>query len=181
MIDCYRRFLEGDDKSLEEIIHTYKDGLILYLNGYVHNLVLAEELTEETFVKLVLKHPVFFKRSAFKTWLYAIARNIALDHLRKRKHITALLTDCENLADEDEDLEKKYLYQEQKIQLHDTIKKLKPEYRQVLWLVYFEGFSHKETARILGTTVYNAETLAYRARQALKTKLLEEGFEYENL
>ena len=43
----YRRFLQGDEEGFAEIVRTYKDGLILYLNGYVNNLYTAEELTEE--------------------------------------------------------------------------------------------------------------------------------------
>ena len=84
-IDSYQRFLDGDESALAEIIASYKDGLILYLNGFVGDLMTAEELTEETFVKLVLKRPVFYRTSAFKTWLYAIARNTAMDHLRRHK------------------------------------------------------------------------------------------------
>ena len=51
----YRRFLQGDEKGFEEIVRIYKDGLILYLNGYVNNLYTAEELTEETFFRLLTK------------------------------------------------------------------------------------------------------------------------------
>ena len=45
----YRRFLDGDDKGIAEIVGDYKDGLIIYLNSYVNNLFIAEELTEDTF------------------------------------------------------------------------------------------------------------------------------------
>ena len=45
MTDSYRRFLAGDESGLAQIICAYKDGLILYLNGYVHDISLAEELT----------------------------------------------------------------------------------------------------------------------------------------
>ena len=72
-MDSYRRFLSGDNSGLEEIICVYKDGLILYLHGVVNDLQLAEELTENTFVKLVVKRPRFSQQSAFKTWLYTIS------------------------------------------------------------------------------------------------------------
>ena len=78
----YRRFLDGDDEGIVEIIRDYKDGLILYLNGFTQDISTAEELMEETFVKLATRKPRFMGRSAFKTWLYAIGRNVAMDHLR---------------------------------------------------------------------------------------------------
>ena len=78
----YRRFLDGDENGLVEIIRDYKDGLIFYLNGFTQNIYVAEELAEETFVKLVVKKPRFSNKSIFKTWLYAIGRNVAIDYLR---------------------------------------------------------------------------------------------------
>ena len=71
----YRRFLDGDDKGLVEIVGDYKDGLILYLNGYVNNIFIAEELTEDTFFRLITKKPRYSGKSTFKSWLYAIGRN----------------------------------------------------------------------------------------------------------
>lgn len=180
MTDSYRRFLAGDESGLAQIIRAYKDGLILYLNGYVHDISLAEELTEETFVKLVLKRPRFSGDSAFKTWLYTIARHVAIDYLRRKKQNVST-EDCKELVDEQADLERTFLQQEQKLQLYEAIEQLKPEYRQVLWLYYFADFSHKQIARILGKSTHNVEMLASRARQALKTILNKEGFVYEEL
>lgn len=48
----YRRFLDGDDNGLVEIIRSYNDGLTLYLNSFVHNLSVADELSEDVFVKI---------------------------------------------------------------------------------------------------------------------------------
>ena len=63
--DNYRRFLDGDDKGIVEIVGDYKDGLILYLNGYVNNIYIAEELTEDTFFRLITKKPRFSGKSSF--------------------------------------------------------------------------------------------------------------------
>ena len=65
--------------------------------------------------------------------------------------------------------------------MHKLLKKLKPEYRQVLWLVYFENFSNKDVAAVMRKSVHNIETLVYRARKALKSQLEMEGFVYEEL
>ena len=177
----YRRFLDGDEHGLVEIIETYHDGLMLYLNSFVSNLSVAEELTEDTFLKLVLKKPRFSAKSSFKTWLYTIGRNLALDYLKRRKHPTISLENCPELLDEEAKLERSYIRREDLRIVHKAMKRMKPEYRQVLWLIYFEDLSCRETAKILGKTTHNTETLVWRARNALKLKLIEEGFEYENL
>ena len=172
----YRRFLDGDDSGLVEIIRDYKDGLILYLHGIVGNLHTAEELAEDTFVRLATKRPKDKGKSSFKTWLYAIGRHIAIDYLRRSKqHRDVALETCQELSDE-EDLERAYIREEQKITLHRTMGRLKSEYRQVLWLIYFEELSHKEAALVMNKSVHNIETLVYRARQALKRELNKEGF-----
>ena len=62
-----------------------------------------------------------------------------------------------------------------------TMQKLKAEYRQILWLIYFENLSLKDAAVILKKSVHNTETLVYRARKSLKLQLEMEGFVYEEL
>lgn len=179
-IEYYQRFLEGDEIGLIQIIQEYRDGLMLYINGFVSNLTVADELTEDTFLKLVLKKPRFSARSSFKTWLYAIGRNQALDYLKRRKNDIPL-DDCPEVSDEECNLEHSYIREDDRRIVHQTMKKLKREYRQVLWLVYFEGFNCTDVGKIMGKSLSNTYALVSRARQALKTKLLEEGFEYENL
>ena len=86
----YRRFLEGDEEGFVEIVRDYKDGLIFYLNSFVSNIHIAEDLTQETFIKLGLKRPKDLKKGSFKTWLYTIGRNTAVDYLRKNKKIVEI-------------------------------------------------------------------------------------------
>lgn len=81
--ECYHRYLQGDDSGFVELIKLYMDGLMLYLNGMVHNIHVAEDMTEETFVRIATRKPRFSGRSTFKTWLYAIGRNIALDYIKR--------------------------------------------------------------------------------------------------
>ena len=179
--NSYRLFLQGDDDGLVQIIRDYKDGLILYLNGYVQNLTTAEDLAEETFLKLALRKPRFLANSSFRTWLYAIGRNLALDYRRHNKKREISLEDSPEAILEEMDLERAYINQEEKREVHRVMKQLKQEYREVLWLVYFEKFNYREAGRIMGRTAHSTETLAYRARRALKAKLIEEGFCYEEL
>lgn len=176
----YRLFLAGDETGLVEIIRQYKDSLILYLNGIVSDLSAAEDLTEDTFLKLVLKKPRFSARSGFKTWLYTIGRNLALDYLRRIKN-APISEDSQAPIADDIDLERRYIQREDRLAVHRAMKQLRPEYRQVLWLIYFEGFSCADTGKIMKKSTHNIETLVYRARNALKIKLIKEGYEYENI
>lgn len=178
----YRRFLEGDDSGIVEIVAEYKDGLLLYLNGYVRNLHTAEELMEDTFFKLMVKRPRFFSRYSFKTWLYTIGRNLAVDYLRKRSRQSAApIENCEGLLLQEETLEKRYIREEGKLLVHKTLGKLKPEYREVLTLTYFEGLTNPQAGKVMGKNKSQIEMLIYRAKQSLKKELEKEGFQYEDL
>ena len=174
----YERFLAGDESGLAEIIQDYSDGLILYLNSFVNQISTAELLAEDTFVRLAVKKPRDRGKGSFRTWLYAIGRNIAIDHLRRQnRHKTVSLEDAAQWQDEQQAIEAAYIREESRIRVHRAMEALKPEYRQVLWLVYFEGFSCREAAGVMGKSVHAAETLAYRARLALKALLEQEGFD----
>lgn len=178
----YRRFLDGDDSGFVEIVRDYKDGLILYLNSFVNDIYAAEELTEDTFVKLGFKKPKYTQRASFRTWLYTIGRNTAIDYIRRRsRHCEISIENCSEIADDATSVEKAYIREERKLLLYKAMQKLKPEYRQVLWLIYFEGFSNKEIAGIMKKSVHNVEALACRARLSLKTKLNKEDFIYEDI
>ncbi len=178
----YRRFLGGDQNGITEIIRDYKDGLILYINSFVCDLYTAEELCEDTFVKLMVKKPHFKGKASFKSWLFAIGRNIALDYLKSNSKKPSIpLENIAELPDDQQDFLSAYLKEEQKLILHRALSSLKYEYRQALWLTYFEELSNKETAYIMNKSLHSTETLIYRAKKQLKTQLEKEGFSYEEL
>ena len=179
----YRRFRDnGDENGLVEIIRDYKDGLILFLASIVGDMQTAEEAAEDTFVVLGIKKPKDKGRSSFKTWLYTIGRNVAIDHLRKKARNKE--TDFETVRKTDkseESLEESYIKKERDIAIHRAMKRLKPEYRQVLWLLYFEELSAKECACIMKKSVHAIETMAYRAKKSMRLELELEGLCYEDI
>ena len=176
----YRRFLDGDDKGIAEIVEDYKDGLILYLNGYVSNIYIAEELTEDTFFRLITKKPRYSGKSTFKSWLYAIGRNVAVDFIRHNsKMLNTPIEDMENYLSEEQSLEQSYIKEERKIIVHKALSELATDYQTILWLVFFEGFSNKEAAIVLKKNDRQIKDLLYRAKQSLKSRLEKESFIYE--
>ncbi len=178
----YRRFLDGDDNGIAEIVVAYKDGLILYLNGYVNNIYVAEELAEDTFFRLIAKKPHFSPKSTFKTWLYTIGRNVAIDYIRHNaKSLHLPIEDVQAYLSDKQSLEQAYIKEERKIAVHKALSKLPTAYRTTLWLVYIDGFTNDEAASVLKKNRRQMKNLLYRAKQALKTTLEKDGFKYEEL
>ena len=177
----YHRFLEGDDNGIVEIIRDYKDGLILFLNRYVNNIHIAEELAEDTFFKIVTRKPRFNASGSFKTWLYAIGRNIAVNYIRQAKKISdAPIEDIDEYSDEC-DLEETYIREEQKIVIHKALSRINADYSRVLYLKFFEDLNNEQIAMVLKKSRRQIENMIYQAKQALKSELNKEGFHYEEL
>lgn len=179
-MDCgsnnYQRFLAGDDGGMEDIIKEYRDGLIFYLYKFVGSIDKAEELAEDTFVLLCVKKPRDTQKCSFKTWLYTIGRNLSIDYLRRSaKHRSLRLDDCGDIASEQESIEAEYIRDSRKILVNRALNRLKPDYRQVLWLLYFENMPYKDISIIMKKSVHATHMLASRAKEALKNELIKEG------
>ena len=80
---------------------------------------------------------------------------------------------------EEQSLEQSYIKEERKLVVHKALSELTTDYRTILWLVYFEGFSNKEAAIVLKKSERQIKNLLYRAKLSLKSKLEKEGFIYE--
>ncbi len=178
--DRYRRFLDGDDDGLREIIDIHYNGLMFYINGIVHDISETENIVQETFFKIAVKKLKFNEKSEFKTWLYAIARNYAYNYLKRHK---ARFSDCpidsyEHLADVSS-LERQFLQSEQYLLLHQVMRELSDDYFQVLYLMYFESLKTEDIAIIMHKSKRQVGDLLYRAKKSLKTKLEKAGFQYE--
>lgn len=178
----YRRFLDGDESGMAELIRDYKDGLMMYLIGITRDFHAAEDIMEDTFVKLVVKKPRYSEKYSFKTWLYTIGRNAAVDYLRRNsKKSGSSVDDLADFLTDEENLERAYLKEEQKISLHKVMATLNPDYRQVLYLSFFEDLSNAEIAAVMHKSKRQIEVLIYHAKISLRSKLEKEGFTYEEL
>ena len=80
--ELYRRYLDGDEKSVDELMNRYETALILYITGYLHDVHEAEDLMIEVFTYLFTKRPAI-RDGGMKTYLYKMSRNMALRHKRK--------------------------------------------------------------------------------------------------
>ncbi len=178
----YRRFLNGDDNGLRELIDIYHAGLTLFVNGIVGDLTETEDIVQDTFVKLAVKKPCFSGKCGFKTWLYTIARNKAYNYLKRHKaRFTDQPIDELFTLSDGTDLERDYLRSKQNIAVHRAMRELNADYFQVLYLTYFEGQDTEGAAKIMHKTKRQIGDLLYRAKKSLRDKLERAGFSYEEL
>ncbi|MCH5198587.1 MAG: RNA polymerase sigma factor [Oscillospiraceae bacterium] len=182
MFSSYERFLSGNKDALTDIVKACRDPLIWYLYKIVGDLDAAEELAQDTFVKLLIKRPKNSGESSFKTWLYTIGRNTAIDYLRKKKREKSVpLSDVAEILQAETDLKESILKTERDKALFSAMGRLKKEYAEILWLTYFEGLSNEKSAKVLKKSRNAVAILNSRARAALKEELQKENISDEDL
>ena len=173
----YIAFLQGDMQGFERLVIKYKDHLIYFLQTYVKNITVAEDLAQDVFVDVLIYKERFQLEKQFKTYLFTIGKHKAIDFLRKQRYFTSMeeiewLEDCQQL-------EEVLFQKENNTLLLTALHQLKREYRQIITLIDLEEMSYREAGIILDKTVPQIKILIYRARKSLKKQLIKVGYCYE--
>jgi RNA polymerase sigma-70 factor (ECF subfamily) len=172
-----RRFISGSHEAFEELVLVHKDRLIFFLLKYTGgDFHLAEDAAQEAFAAIYVHREQFDFRSSFKTWLFTVARNTAVDMMRQRSRLQTCSLD-ESLVDPfgfDAELEEAICRSEEQRHIHRQIGQLKPAYQQAICLVDLEGLTYADAARIMGKTLVQFRVLMHRARAALRGSFAKE-------
>lgn len=176
--ELYSRFLKGDNDSFEKLVGLYENELLLFINGIIHEQQEAKRLMIESFARLAVDGKKFAGRSSLKTYLFTIGKNLALRHIKQNgnKHYLSF-DDIENkLVDDSKELDLLMEREENSRQLHKAMQELKPDYRAVLRLLYFEDMSYLEAGRAMNKSERQIEGIARRAKMSMRKKLEDSGF-----
>jgi len=166
-----QEYLSGEEKFVEELLDRYLKPIYNFIFRMTGGRAVAEDLSQETFLKAWKNLKRFDPEKKFSTWIFAIAKNTSFDYLKKKKEIpfSVFLDEegeswLENITDEnilpDEILERKDIA----AKVEEMLEKIPLHYRAILLLHYKEDFSLHEIAEILGEP-YN--TIKSRHRRAL--------------
>ncbi|MBA2278005.1 MAG: sigma-70 family RNA polymerase sigma factor [Chloroflexia bacterium] len=152
----------GDQVAFARLFEHYHTPVLNYLHRMVNDRALAEDLTQDTFIKAYNALPRTKPDLAFKAWLYRIATNTAISHLRRGKIVKFLpfLTDREH---PDELIERSVTRQ---TDIAEALAKLPKHYAAALLLRHYQGLSLAETAAALDVTENAAKLRLFRARKA---------------
>jgi RNA polymerase sigma-70 factor, ECF subfamily len=163
------RAREGDAVAERELYDAHVDRVFRLAYRVTGDETLAQDVTQDTFVRAFERLHEFRGESVLSTWLYAIANSVALNTLRKVKRIRTRELDLEHgevvsgsPARAEPDLKER---------LHRAIDALPEKYRVVFVMHDVEGFKHHEIAQMLGTQVGTAKAQLSRARAKLREAL----------
>lgn len=173
-----RRAVENSDqKAYAELMSRYKDSIYYMLLKMVNNRDDAEDLTIEAFGKAFRNIKQYTPDYAFSTWLFKIATNNCIDFIRKkRKMLLSIDRGFENEEGQDISLEVKsdgpgpedFLIKKEKVlMMRDVVDKLKPRYRRLVELRYYQELSYEEIADELKLPLGTVKAQLFRAREFL--------------
>lgn len=177
--ESYCRYLKGDEDALEELVKGCSNALIRFAYCYVPDSTAAEEIMEDAIVALIMKRKQLNNEAAFRSYLFKITRNTAIDYLRKWRK-TVALEDVQNIL-MTEDMEVSYSRRARNELVYIQIQSLPEQYRQILHLTYYEDFSLEQASKIMGKSMKQVYNLHARAKETLKQRLIKEGMTYEEL
>jgi RNA polymerase sigma-70 factor (ECF subfamily) len=160
---------KGNLKSFEDLVFIFEKsifGYLLYSTGRKED---AEDLTQEVFIKVYKNLKSLDPNLNFKAWLFKIASNTLIDWRRKRGEERELfLIDDKDSNFETIDEDFSYLKIETAKDIADALDKIKPEYKVVLLLFYWQDFSYEEIASVLSLPLGTVKTNLRRAKLAIR-------------
>lgn len=167
----------GDQKAYAELMARYRDSVYYMLLKMVNNKDDAEDLTIEAFGKAFKRLHQYTPNYAFSTWLFKIATNNCIDFIRKKKKntfsIDRTFEDDEggemvmDLKSEQPDPEEKVMKKQKYLLMREVVDKLKPRYRTLIEMRYFEELSYEEIADKLELPLGTVKAQLFRAREFL--------------
>lgn len=175
----FDNIINGTDYSLEELLNKYGNPLLYFINSIISNLSVSEDLMEDSFVQLIIKKKVFEDELKFRAYLFKAGRNKAYNFLKRSSIIKFQSFDeTEEIIDGKSDVEEIYLKTEQMRLLNKSMECLNQEYRDVLYLIYFEDMSYDMVATVMKKSKKQIDNLTFRAKKQLRA-IIEREDSYE--
>jgi len=169
------RAQQGDRDALEELYLIHFDRIYSYLHMTVGNKHDAEDLTTQTFLKMLESIGKFRWQSApFSAWLFRIAHNLSMDHFRSRRRWQPEEEVPEPIGSEEPSAELEAMQSIGRQSMLELIDKLSPEQQQVLTLKFVFNFANADVAKILDKTEGAIKSLQHRALASLQKQIARE-------
>lgn len=177
-LDLVDSALSGSQRAYTQLMSAYRENIYFMMFKMVNNRDDAEDLTIEAFGKAFKRLEQYRPDFAFSTWLFKIASNNCIDFLRKKKKATLVSLD-QGYSNEDGDEmtidieednlnpEQAFMKEQRKEEMHKIVDQLKPKYKQLVELRYFDEMSYEEIADELCLPLGTVKAQLFRARELM--------------
>jgi RNA polymerase sigma factor (sigma-70 family) len=173
---------KGDQKAYAELLQRYRESVFFMMLKMCNNKDDAEDLTIEAFGRAFKKLHQYSPDFAFSTWLFKIASNNAIDFIRKKKQKYSISLDNKNDNSENGDHsanikasgldpEENFIRKQKNESVRVLVDSLKPKYKEMIELFYFQEMSHEEISKKLNLPIGTIKAQLFRARDLLYNAL----------
>ena len=173
----FQLFQNGDNKAFDQLVIKYKDRLNSFLYRIVNDLDLAEDLAQDTFVKVVINKDSYKELFKFSTWMYTIAKRLAFTELRKKKRRkTDSISEINEtrgsipieFSDSDSDkIEDEIMNVDKRIKIEKALSEISIDFRIIIVLRDIQELSYEHVSKILEVPIGTVKSRIARARQKL--------------
>ena len=177
--DLVARALAGADADFEELVRRYQRPIVSYVYRMIGDYEAALDLTQEVFIKVYNSLARYRPEYKFSTWIYRIAHNAAIDHLRRAGPRTQELEGEDGYVrpfaagtiSPEQESERK----ERRAEIEDVVRALPPAYRELIILRHGHDLSYDEIAEVTGLPLGTVKNRIFRAREAMRSPLVARG------
>lgn len=170
--ELLNRIKNGDSDALSDLVKFYYSDILRYCLWHAQSRESAEDATQETFLKAIRYFDYYVHKGHFKAFLYKIAANTCVD-MHRKKYIKDV--SIENQQEEFSYIEKGFLEVEADIQLHQMIKDLSDDLREIVILRFSQGLSLREIASITELPLRTVQSRLRRTLKQLKSEYKKGG------
>jgi len=174
----------GREASFEELVRRYQRPIAAYVYRMVGDYDSALDLTQEVFIKVYNSLNRYRSEFKFSTWIYKIAHNAAIDHLRRHAVREQTLTGSVEGERREITIESKRLTPEQeserkerRMEIESVVQLLQPAYRELIVLRHSHDLSYDEIAEVTGLPLGTVKNRLFRAREAMRDLLVQRGID----
>ena len=163
----------GDQQAFEYLFARYKDALMRLFEQRLDEKTMASDLLQETFIKVYLHINDYSKAFTFGQWVYSIARNTLVDHLRRKSGDVLLDERFRAPLATTPSPEESVIINQTRAHFYNALEELSPEYRQVIEMRFIEEYSYEEIAEKLGRPLNTIKTQIRRARATICKMIID--------
>ncbi len=168
------RVLEGDDNAFEYLFNRYRDAIHRLFVQRLGGANDADDLLQETFIKVYINLHRYNAEYTFGQWAYTIARNTFIDFVRRRQDGLSIDDRFAAPASSAPTPEESFINLQQRTQIEHYLERLTPRYRQLVRMRFFDEYSYEEIAVKLSLPLGTVKTQIHRAREQM-CRMISEG------
>ena len=174
-IGLIQQYLTGSEDAIEELVLKYQKQIYAFVYRMTNNIEEAKDLTQKTFIKAISGLKDFRHESLFKTWLYQIAKNTGLNHIKQNRRQEVELEDT--ITGNQRGALSKIIEKEKKEHIKNGLNELTERQRLAVILRVYEGMNCNETARVMGCSEGAVKAHYHNGVKRLREILKEKGYE----